>query len=92
MSFARVSYLVPLIRHRHPCQVNTLNNTHGSYHHIYKNTIISWQCVLSRQRWFRCLEKVGVFPYYSVLCSLYALLFVLYSVQCRTLALTLVNC
>lgn len=24
----------------------------------YRNSILSWQCVLNRQRWFRCIDKV----------------------------------
>jgi hypothetical protein len=23
----------------------------------FKNTMLSWQCVLQRKRWFRCLDK-----------------------------------
>lgn len=32
----------------------------------YKNTILSWQCVLHRKRWFRCLDK----DYLSLKCFL----------------------
>lgn len=32
----------------------------------YKNTMLSWQCVLSRQRWFRCLDR----EYLSLKCFL----------------------
>lgn len=37
--------------------VSRLNETPGKYHKVFKNTILSWECVLSRQRWFRCLDK-----------------------------------
>lgn len=47
-------------------KINRLNNTPGPNHGIYKNTTLSWQCVLSRQRWFRCLEK----NYLSLKCFL----------------------
>jgi len=30
---------------------------HGKDDHDYQNAIMSWNCVLSKQRWFRCLDK-----------------------------------
>ena len=47
-------------------QVNSLNNTCGPYHDLFKNTIASWQCIVNRQRWFRCLEKVSVFVHHAI--------------------------
>ena len=52
-------------------QVNSLNNTCGPYHDLFKNTIASWQCIVNRQRWFRCLEKVSVFYTVQLTCLLW---------------------
>jgi hypothetical protein len=35
----------------------------------FKNSILSWQCVLNRQKWFRCLDKVCFPPSPSSKCS-----------------------
>lgn len=47
-------------------KIYSLNNTQGPYHQLFKSTILSWQCVVSRQRWFRCLDK----NYLSLKCFL----------------------
>lgn len=47
-------------------KIRRLNNTPGPHYKVYNNTILSWQCVLSRQRWYRCLEK----KYLSLKCFL----------------------
>jgi hypothetical protein len=28
----------------------------------FKNTLLSWQCLVHRKRWFRCLDKVSPNP------------------------------
>jgi hypothetical protein len=35
----------------------------------FKNTLLSWQCVLNRQRWFRCLDKVLLIIFTSFVCA-----------------------
>lgn len=56
-----LSFTCLILYYRRISQINRLHNTPGPYHQIYKNTILSWECVLSRQRWFRCLDKVTSF-------------------------------
>lgn len=37
--------------------INTINIRSGSDNNVFKNALLSWQCVLQRKRWFRSLDK-----------------------------------
>eukprot|EP01041_Mallomonas_annulata_P011604 gene11604-24297_t len=43
-----------------------LHNIYESTDHEFKNAILSWKCLLHKQRWFRCLDK----DYLSLKCFL----------------------
>jgi len=39
-------------------QVQQINEKSGKAAK-FKNSALSWQCLIHRQRWFRCIDKVG---------------------------------
>ena len=38
-------------------RLKELNMKSGGEKNVFKNTLLSWDCVLQRKRWFKCLEK-----------------------------------
>lgn len=44
------------------CLRNYQIQTEHSLNKTYKNALLSWQCLLNRKRWFRCLDKVKLAP------------------------------
>lgn len=38
-------------------QVQNINSKSGRLN-VFKNAMLSWQCLLHRKRWYRCLDKV----------------------------------